>query len=51
MELTELKKLWTVEKKKDNTYILKKYKGKESRVVIPGFIGKIKVTEIGMKTK
>ena len=46
MELTELKKLWTVEKKKDNTYILKKYKGKESRVVIPGFIGKIKVTEI-----
>ena len=46
MNTQDLRKLWSFEKKKDDTYILKKYKGKESIVVVPGIIGKTKVTEI-----
>ena len=46
MNVQDLKKIWSFEKKKDNTYILKKYKGKESKVVVPGIIGKTIVSEI-----
>ena len=42
----DLKKDWGVKKQEDGTYIITAYKGNETRVIIPDYIGKIKVTAI-----
>jgi hypothetical protein len=43
----DMKKLWSYDKNEDGTLYIKKYKGKESYVVIPERIGRKYVTKIG----
>ena len=45
--VSELKKIWSYEKQESGGLRIKRYKGKETEVVIPDHIGKNKVVEIG----
>ena len=45
--VSELKELWSTKKKVDGTLEISGYKGTESDLIIPSFIGKSKVTSIG----
>lgn len=45
--VTEMKKLWEIEKKADGTVKIRAYKGNEERIAVPPRVGKAVVTELG----
>ncbi|MDE7417113.1 MAG: leucine-rich repeat domain-containing protein [Lachnospiraceae bacterium] len=45
--MTQLRKTWAFQKKEDGTLMITGYKGDSTDIVVPGTIGKYKVTEIG----
>ena len=47
--VTEMKKIWGYEKRKDGTLVITRYKGSNTKIEVPEKIGSSIVTEIGNK--